>query len=78
MKKIILGLLLLASSAFAISLNQVQKDSAVEAVKLYGYTCDKADSVRYDGVTITVTCDKFRYKYEIVNRGGHWNLKVIR
>jgi len=78
MVRMFLILVMLVSLANAISLNQVQKDSAVEAVKLYGYKCDSADSVRYDGVTITVVCDKFRYKYEIVNKGGHWNLKVIR
>lgn len=53
-------------------------DALVKFVKAHGNTCDSvsaaSDNVFSKGFTLK--CNKFRYEYQILDKGGKWFLKV--
>jgi len=53
-------------------------DVLVKFVKAHGNTCDSvsaaSDNVFSKGFTLK--CNKFRYEYQILDKGGKWFLKV--
>lgn len=65
--------------AIMIEATTEQIEALVTLVRLYGYTCDSVISVApfllSEGYTLK--CNRYRYKYEIVNKGGNWIVKVL-
>lgn len=53
-------------------------DALVKFVKAHGNSCDSvsaaSDNVMSKGFTLK--CNKFRYEYQILDKGGKWYLEV--
>lgn len=61
-----------------ISVTQNQAETIVKLIQAYGYTCNTLSSAfqsSYDG-SYTVTCNNWRYSYEIEDVGGNWVVTV--
>ncbi len=74
----ILLILILVSGLFGGSVKGNLTDSQVEAVQkmiqLYGYKCDSVDFAQrssWSGM-IDVTCNNYRYSYDLEDKGGTW------
>ena len=77
MKKVIL-LVCLVSVLVAGEMSQAHKELAGKLVRVFGYSCATVDNAirsSWDG-SITVYCDGHRYKYEVKDVGGRWQVKV--
>lgn len=48
-------------------------EQGVQIIRLYGYTCNSVSSllVGWKG-NVKIKCNNYKYKYEIVDRGGRW------
>jgi hypothetical protein len=53
-------------------------DALVKVVKAHGNTCDSVSAVSVNMFShgFTLKCNKFRYVYEILDKGGKWYLEV--
>jgi hypothetical protein len=43
-----------------------------------GWACDSVSAVMpfFSGGGITIRCNRFRYHYELTDRGGRWQLEL--
>ena len=51
-----------------------QKNISKKLIVAFGYKCDKIDSIirsEWDG-DYSITCNDYRYSYEIEDKGGNW------
>ncbi len=48
-------------------------EQGVQIIRLYGYACNSVSSlsVGWKG-KVKIKCNNYKYKYEIVDRGGMW------
>lgn len=46
-------------------------------VRAYQYRCDTISEAKYSGNTFTLKCNKYRYHYEIVDRGGKFVVRYV-
>jgi hypothetical protein len=78
--KYLLLVTMLFSGAYAVETNMTPKQvqAAQKLIKLYRYKCDTVDSALrspWDG-SISVSCNGFRYNYELEDVGGRWKVTV--
>lgn len=56
------------------TVSKEQKDAVKKVIRISGYKCDQIDSLiqsSWDG-NYSVTCNGYRYMYEIKDKGGNW------
>lgn len=56
------------------TVSKEQKNAAKKVITISGYKCDQVDSIiqsSWDG-SYSVTCNGYRYMYEIKDKGGNW------
>ncbi len=53
-------------------------DALVKVVKGHGNTCDSVSAVTLNAFShgFTIKCNKYRYVYEILDKGGKWYFEV--
>lgn len=59
-------------------ITQKQADAVAAMVRMNGYSCSSISNIRRfminDGFTIS--CNNFKYEYEVENVGGRWKVSV--
>lgn len=46
-------------------------------VKAYQYRCDSISEARFSGNKFTLKCNKFRYTYDLIDRGGRFVVRYV-
>ena len=57
---------------------QTLADEASRLIQRRGYRCDSVSSINHSHRTLifTLTCNGFRYQYEVEDRGGRWVVRL--
>lgn len=69
----------ISSSVIAEEYSDEVKRDAMNIIQAYGYTCSSIDHMSpflLSGSGFKVTCNNYRYMYEIEDKGGRWVVTV--